>query len=179
MTNKLEKFANDNRAEFDIYQPDPNVWNKISKNTKKPKSIKIHILRYAAAVVIFAFGFTFGNYNKETKENKSIHSLNKTEHIHEASLSESEFYYNSQINNKLKQLEPYFSSDPGLKKDLEYDFNELNQFYNDLKSNLNNDINNEEVIEAMIQSHQMKLEILESLLQQLKQESYESPKIDI
>lgn len=180
MPNELENFVQQNRENFDTFEPSSNVWNNINKEIKKPKVISMKFVRYAAAVAIFAFGFTFGNYNKNS-HNIEIEtpSKNSAGQFQQTKLIESEFYYNTKINNKLIELKPYFASDPKLKQDLEVDFNELDDFYLKLKADLNQNINNEHVIEAMIQSYQMKLEILESLLQQLKDNNHEDIKYDV
>jgi hypothetical protein len=78
------------------------------------------------------------------------------------------------INERLNELKPYFAKDPQLEYDLENDLHELDEYCKNLKSDLKDNVNNEEVIEAMIHSYRMKLEILESLLQQLKRQNNET-----
>ena len=79
----------------------------------------------------------------------------------------------------MNELKPFFTSDPKLKQDIQIDFDELDAFTKQLKTDLNDNINNEHVIEAMIQSYEMKLSILETLLQQLKYDENEEKPIEI
>lgn len=179
MPNELEDFVLKNKEKFDMLEPSNKVWNNINNRIKKPKVISMNFIRYAAAIAIFIFGFTFGNFHSKDFNFSFKNSDKNYDVIQQSKLSESEFYYNTKINNKLIELQPFFASDPKLKQDLEVDFNELDEFYLNLKTNLEQDINNEYVIEAMIQSFQMKLEILESLLQQLKNDNHEDLKYDV
>ena len=49
------------------------------------------------------------------------------------------------------------------------DMEELDEVYNELKEDLKDNASNPEVIEAMILNYRVKLEILEDLLNQLKE----------
>ena len=85
-------------------------------------------------------------------------------------LKEAEYYYQSQVSMKMKELKPYFREVPGLSREVNDDLTELDSVYVSLKRDLADNVANEQVIEAMIQNYRMKLEILEDLLQQLKAE---------
>ncbi|MDA3893347.1 MAG: hypothetical protein PF517_16920 [Salinivirgaceae bacterium] len=179
MNKQLENFVQKNKEAFDIYEPSPKVWNAIHKNTVKPKIRPLTFVKYAAAILIFAVGFALGtNYSKwGSGEKLAKNSQQKFEE--QAQLIESEYYYLTKINEKMVELEPFFAGDPQLEKDIQIDFKELDAFYKQLKSDLDDDINNKNVIEAMIQSYQMKLEILETLLQQLKPNDNEEIEYDV
>lgn len=165
MKDRLEKFVEDNRTAFDLHEPTPAVWKNIEANVLSKKKRTFGYMKYAAAAAIFIIGFTVGT----VKQNFTA-KPNKKELLNQSQIIESEYYYMSQINQRMGQLEPYFASDPKLKQDIQIDFEELDEFYKQLKTDLDDNINNQHVIEAMIQSYEMKLSILETLLLQLKQD---------
>lgn len=168
MKDRLEEFVKENRSDFDLYEPPKKVWETINSNVKQTKIRRIGYAKYAAAIAIFIVGFSIGTFKNKTFQSGGTEKLSKTELIEQSQIIESEYYYVSQINQKMNELKPYFTSDPKLKQDIQVDFDELDAFTKQLKTDLNDNINNEHVIEAMIQSYEMKLSILETLLQQLK-----------
>lgn len=179
MKDPIENFVNKNKQAFDLHEPNSKVWENIAQHTVKKKLLKLHWLKYVAAVIIFLGGFMLGiNYHKNS--NRELLAKVKHHKFQEQSqLIESEYYYVTKINDRLVELEPYFASDPQLKLDIDVDFEELDAFCMQLKTDLEDDINNQYVVEAMIQSYKMKLEILETLLNQLKQQNNEEISIDL
>jgi len=179
MNKHLENFVENNRNDFDFHEPDALIWKSIHKNVKKHKVKPIAFLKYAAALLIFVLGFATGVIQNKKHENKQPYGLNRYELKEQSQIIENEYYYKTRINESLQELEPYFINDPQLKYDIQLDFDELDAFYKKLKNDLNDDINNEHVIEAMVQSYEMKLNILKMLHQQLKQNENEDISYDI
>lgn len=174
MKDQLENFIQENRNEFDLYEPSPQLWDKVKP---KRRSIVPNWSKYvAAAVVVFALGFGSAMFTNSPDRIRLSNAVHTNE---EKQIIENEYYYVNQINNKMQQLQPYFVSDPRLKSDIEVDFEELDNYYNELKGDLQDNINNEFVIEALIQSYQTKLMILESLIEQLKEDDDEDIKVNI
>jgi len=162
----LEEFVKANREDFDVRQPDPSLWLRINPASEKPKANRqIRWLRYAvAAAVIFAFvsaGIYFITGTNPSPE-KLYGELYRE-------IMEAEAYYTGIVDQKYNELTPWLSSSPELKEELDYDLDELDQIYLDLKSDLQDNVGNPEVIDAMIQQYRMKVEILEQLLNQLKE----------
>lgn len=164
----LEKFMLENRKGFDVHNPSPDVWKRINKKVKLKKLNYTRILKYAAAIIIFISGFAIGSFQKGRNTNSLAINTNSTEIIEQLQIVESEYYYITEINARMNELKPFFASDTQLKQDIDTDFKELDTYYNQLKVDLKDNFNNDEVIEAMIHSYQVKLEILELLLIQLK-----------
>lgn len=171
---KLKQFVQDNRADFDLYEPDSHLWEKVKP---KRQSLIPQWAKYAAAaLIVFALGFGSAKFSSSPKRMQLSEAIQSNE---EKQIIESEYYYVNQINERLQQLQPYFVNDPRLKSDLEVDFEELDQYCEELKEDLSDNINNEFVIEALIQSYQTKLLILEGLIKQLKEDENEDIKISI
>lgn len=179
MKDQLENFVNENKEAFDMHEPSPEVWNNVRKNAVKTKIYSLAWIKYAVAIIIFAVGFSLGNKYNNVPKTERIAKINAQKLKEQSQLIESEYYYVTKINDKLIELEPFFASDPQLKQDIDFDFEELDTFYKQLKADLNDDINNQHVIEAMIQSYNMKLELLETLLNQLKPNNDEQQELDI
>ena len=79
-------------------------------------------------------------------------------------LVEAEAYYSAQINLKKDELYRLAGSNPELRREVDMELVDLDQVYNELKDDLNDNAANEAVIEAMIQNYRLKLDILEEML---------------
>ena len=83
-------------------------------------------------------------------------------------LVEARAYYSGQIRNMEDEVYQLAGVDSPISNDIKIEFEELDQVFNELKADLNDDAANEEVVEAMIQNYRIKLQILEDILSQLK-----------
>ncbi|MFP4059823.1 MAG: hypothetical protein ACLFUC_05015 [Bacteroidales bacterium] len=168
MKDKLEKYVEQNRDKFQVFDPDPSLWDNIDKNLKKKKkSVNLYYLitRAAAVVFIFSLSFMVSEYMHQRKDEKI--KIAKTE-INIPELKEAEYYYSSLLQQKMEEISPMLLKDPELKKDINMEINELDSIYNELKKDLHDNIANQEIVEAMIQNYRLKLEILEEILAELK-----------
>lgn len=174
MKDKLEQFAQDHRADFEVYTPSSQVWDKVKpkRHLRVPPMLKYGV----AAVIVFAMGFGSAKYSSSPDRRHLSDAIHTNQ---EKQVIESEYYYVNEINERMQQLKPYFVSDPRLKSDIEVDFEELDTYCQELKDDLDDNINNEFVIEALIQSYQTKLMILESLITQLKQDTNEKVTVNL
>ncbi len=166
MKDRLEEFVRKNREAFDVHEPDPGLWLKIAPEQKKRGRVR-HLtwLRYAAAIAIIFAGFSSGIYflTRQGTGNQDAYSEMYRE------LVESETYYNALAKEKYKELEPYLTSSPEIRDELNTDLEELDDIYLELRKDLKDDVDNPEVIEAMIQNYRTKVMILENLLEILKE----------
>jgi hypothetical protein len=176
MKDRLEDFVVKNREEFDVREPDPSLWLKINPENSRGKNIKrLNWFRYAAAVAVIFASFSAGIYflsGMGSGPEDLYGDLYKE-------ILETEAYYSSMISQKYNELQPYITSSPELKEELDYDLNELDEIYFELKEDLKDNVGNPEVIDAMIQQYRMKVEILEQLLNQIKEKknnNYEEEK---
>ncbi|MFZ5941401.1 MAG: hypothetical protein ACOYXB_12590 [Bacteroidota bacterium] len=166
MNDRLEQFVKENREAFDSHEPNPSLWLRISPSARKERtSRRLRIMRYAAAAALLISAFSAGFYYLGRSSASS--AIEQSAMYRE--LMETEAYYNSLVSQKYTELKPYFAGTPGMEEDLNKDMADLDQICRELKNDLKDDVDNVEVIEAMIQNYRMKLEILEDLLNQLKQ----------
>jgi hypothetical protein len=186
MNDRLEDFVKQHREEFDLREPDPSIWLKISPPPPKadgslsaadgsytagvpaPVSKEKRTLRWlrvaAAIAVIFAgssagiYFLTGGNNDADLYSNAIYMEMQDTEQ-----------YYKQMMAQRYSELEPFLASDPMAHEMLTADMAELDQVYNELQEDLKDNASNPDVIEAMILNYSIKLEILEDLLNQLKE----------
>ncbi|MFC2079948.1 hypothetical protein ACFLRQ_00575 [Bacteroidota bacterium] len=176
MKDRLEDFVLKNREQFDVREPDPSLWLKINPENKGGhKKNRIMWFRYAAAVAFIFASFSAGIYflSGSGSEAEKLYG-----DLYEE-IRETEAYYSTMVNQKYNELQPYITSSPNLKNELDFDLNELDEIYLELKEDLKENAGNPEVIDAMIRQYRMKVEILEQLLDQLKEKktnNYEEEK---
>ena len=167
MSDRLEDFVKQHREQFDLHEPDPSIWLKINPanapiiRERKP----MRWLRVAAAVAMIFAGSTAGIYF--LTGNQAETDQYSSELYRE--IQETEDYYSHMVSQRYDELRPYLVSDPAAKEMLTADMEELDEVYNELKEDLKDNASNPEVIEAMILNYRVKLEILEDLLNQLKE----------
>ncbi|MCK4880174.1 MAG: hypothetical protein KAS82_05925 [Bacteroidales bacterium] len=167
MSDRLEDFVKQHREQFDLHEPDPSIWLKINPASKPvdQKRRPMRWLRIAAAVAMIFAGSTAGIYFLTGE--KAGPDLRSSELYLE--IMETEQYYSQMVSDRYEELKPFLASDPAAKEMLTTDMDELDEVYKELKEDLKDNASNPEVIEAMILNYRVKLEILEDLLNQLKE----------
>ncbi len=167
MSDRLEEFVKQHQEQFDLHEPDPSIWLKINPanapiaRERRP----VNWLRVAAAIAVIFAGFTAGIY--------FLTGSNTGEALYSSDLfmeiRETEQYYNRLVSRRYDELRPFLTGDPAVKEMLTIDMDELDEVCSALKEDLKDNVSNPEVIEAMILNYRVKLEILEDLLNQLKE----------
>lgn len=179
MSDRLEDFVKQHREEFDLREPDPSIWLKINPAnaplTSAPEADRhipvikekrpIRWLRIAAAIAVIFAGSSAGIYFLTGGNNDA--DLYSMEIYME--MQETEQYYKQMMAARYTELEPFLVSDPMANEMLTADMAELDQVYTELEEDLKDNASNPDVIEAMILNYSIKLEILEDLLNQLKE----------
>lgn len=163
--NNLEQFIRENKGQFDDQRPNRSLWLEIERNLDKSvenkKIFRLSFFKIAASVVlILSVGVLIGiNYSASSKEMNYTISPEMKQYRDEA-------FYNTQVIRKLDQL-----TDPTIKRNVENDLKQLDEIYNELKSEMLNTqyANSSMMIDAMIQNHKTKVEILENILNKQNQ----------
>lgn len=167
MSDRLEDFVRQHREQFDLREPDPSVWLKINpaRTPVLQERRPMRWLRVAAAVAMIFAGSTAGIYflaGGQAEKDRYSSELYRE-------IQETESYYRQMVNQRYDELKPFLVSDPAAEEMLQMDMAELDEVYSQLKEDLKDNASNPEVIEAMILNYRVKLEILEDLLNQLKE----------
>ena len=167
MSDRLEDFVRQHREEFDLREPDPSVWLKINPaNAPVVKEAKADALVEGGCCHCRDLCRILGGYLLPDRR-KSEADLYSNELYME--MQETEAFYTRMVTERYKELKPFLASDPVANEMLTADLEELDQVYMELKNDLKDNISNPEVIEAMVLNYRIKLEILEDLLNQLKE----------
>jgi len=175
MKDKLEKFILNNLEEFDSREPDIKLWNKIESNIRPRKSIRFKFILSRAAAVLLIFLISY-MINRFTYEGFPKISFSRDKEIEIPELREAENYYTGVLNEKLDEIKPILAACPALEEELNYDLNQLDSLYSELKNDLKDNIANQEVIDAMIQNYRLRISILEEILSEIKPDKDESDK---
>ena len=166
MKDRLEQFINENREQFDPFEPDEKLWSGIQNNISMQPTVtnwsKI-LWRAAAVLIIFGASFTLSEFLHQKR------SVLVEQEMPE--LMEAEIYYTGMLNEKLQQLAPLIENQPEIGRTLEQDLSELDSIYTELQKDLRDNIANDEVVEAMIQNYILKIQILEDLLEYMDETS--------
>lgn len=175
MKDRFEKFISENHEQFDSFEPDPKIWEKVEKNLRVNRKFnwKVALKRAAIVLLIFSVSYAANEMIHRYSVNKSIASGKTSIDNSIPGLGEAEAYYTSLINQKMDELKPVIDNCPSLQEELNYDMSELDSVYIDLKKDLKDNMANQEVIEAIIENYRLKISILEDLLKEMPANSDE------
>ena len=168
-TDNLKKFVGLNRQDFEVHQDAPDDWNAIEsrldavdKASQKGRNVSVP-LRYlvrAAAVISIVFGtVVYAAWVQWEQQHQAVMMTSE--------LAEAEYYYNNLIAVKVAEISRIDRSAEAI---IFQDMEMLDEAFKSLKADLQDNADNEEVVEAMIANYQIKLEILEQILSQLKKD---------
>jgi hypothetical protein len=163
----LEKFIRENKTAFNSEEPNEGHEFRFQKrlvtNAQNSRRLIHPVLEYVAvaAVVIFiAITILFTKDAEPTS--KSMLSLDITSN----EFTEARYYYQVEINNHYNKLvEDCQSDNNDLIADVEYDFASLDEDYEQLLVEFNDNPGDDRVKSAIIQVYQQKLEILSLVIE--------------
>ncbi|MFQ3578887.1 MAG: hypothetical protein SNJ71_01945 [Bacteroidales bacterium] len=186
---KLSEYISTHRKEFDIYEPSPEIWSRIEKSGDLPKPLKkknvffVLSTRAAAVAIIFVSSFFLHRYiDYRDVENPPVavqsQSSNTTVSEEYTEFEEAQTYYVHKVSNKIKELEHYAKDYPGIMDEIKVEIETLDSKFTSLQSDLKDGVAQGEIIDAMIQTYRLKLEILEKITQMLKEKEVKSNNTD-
>ncbi len=153
------KIKNALKNQHTTFENKGNLWQKIENNLhlKSNWQWKL-IVRYAAvlipALLIISFLFT---QNNMSKSEQYFQKLNKD-------FEEKEFYYNTLILNKYEELEMIPHEDMDMLSLFFEELKQLDELYNKQKEELISSGYNQEIIESMLETKKLKLDILNTII---------------
>ncbi|UKJ07574.1 hypothetical protein [Solitalea lacus] len=161
MKYRLERFVDEHREEFDVYEPSANVWRSIDKSMRnEPKIIKLKFnWRIAAAVaIVIGFGFTlFRISNRAPQPEDTLARVNPE-------YAQTAFHMAALIEIKREELKRIEKEQPELYKEFSEDLQRLDKNYQNMKIQLGGAANQEKLVEAMIQNLQLQIDLLNQQL---------------
>ena len=177
----LEKFIQENRDQLDPELP-KGLWEKIEPQSKKQRLFSktwMNVASIAAGVLLLVslgISYFYGNddngpvHSEPTVAQKSDEVIKEDVNLGEISpeYAEIEMHYASLVNDRVEELNR-LNPDPDLMEEIE----ELEEEYELLKKELGSGGNDAQIIEAMIDNYRIKLQLLEDILDHLKDINHE------
>jgi len=178
---KLEQFVRKNAGGFDSLEPPQMAWDTIERELRADKKTTFKlwsvVWKAAAAVLIFASAWLLKDYTDHKKHSgHEINSAQAAGNPQLGELSDAEAYYTTQINSRQAELAVYARQHPEIIEDLKQEFREMDKNKAELKRDLAESNADEKVVEAIILSYRVKLEILEQMLIELRKAKEPAPK---
>jgi hypothetical protein len=197
MNDRLKEFVSENREDFDVFEPRPELWQEICSELKtqsfqekasreEAKVISINFgerlnfstdflfMRVAATIVLLlACGITLWMVKQNSPAaNKTVAAASEQAQLNQIApeLAEVEVYYTSQINKKREELSDYDMKILGLDeaRSIDRELARLDSSYTQLKTQLYTTPNTDQVMGAMVQNLQIRIEVLNRQLEVLK-----------
>ena len=175
---KLKGFIDSHKEEFEE-QPRRDLWSSIEAELDDEGAqsdggnIRKFISWAAAAVLLFGVGYGMfklgGMQSPIAEEQVEVPEKIEQPEITIASISadmaEVEQYYITEVHEKMDELKNY-EIDEDILAEIEF----LQEEFDALKGEIGRSVNPEIIIQAMIDNYRLRLEILENLLEELKEE---------
>ncbi len=160
---KLEKIIIDNRNSFDTLEPDnehlKRFEDRLNNYNKKRNNFSFTYLLKAASVTILIGLSSLWVYDNLISQNEKTLSNISPEY------RDVETYYTTQVNNKINQINQINHYNTEKQKELfKEEFTDLDSLYINLQKELKTNPNDERVINAVIHHYQMKIDILNNIL---------------
>lgn len=173
MPNRLEKFIESHRDEFDSEEMSAESWKKVESKINPGKRVDNKISKTwwaaAASILILISVVSYLTLTRSTKNDNGVVKkipLPSKEIIDgvDTSYTNQMFLYAYIIEIKQQELNKRQKVNPDLYKEFLKDDNQLDSSYNFLKSELSRNPNKELLLEAMIQNLQLKINLLSTQL---------------
>ena len=166
----LDKIIQENRSVFDSFEPSEGHFERFEQKltglNKQKKTFTIGYILKAAVVALLVV--LSGLYVYETfSPNKMKQGIALSDVSPE--YNEVEIYYTKLVSQKYNEISQFQFLDSTQKSMLMKELNEMGLIYENLKKDLTTNPNDERVINAMIQHYQVKVEVMNQILNQLQQ----------
>ncbi len=164
-TRKLEEIIRKNAAVFDSEEPSANHYEKFLKklddshhNVKKDRYIRI-LTHVASVAAVFLLVVSIILLHRQSSDDNLSQKL-------PAEVTEIENFFQYQIESNLRSLNSSLKNCPVQKQNLQSCFKELDRSFKTIQNDLMENPGNEQVLNALINNYQTKLEIMEQISRQ-------------
>ncbi len=169
----LEEFIRQNRSGFEEEGPGPDIWARLEKQLPQPKKEKGRVVAMMArhwwkAAILVALLANAGLLLKYMNTKQEVAVV-----IPE--IREMETYYSARIEQKLEELKQLPATETGLDSLTMHELELRNDTYKMLEKELAANPGNERIRAAMIRYYQMKLDLLEKILDEHGKYTNDSP----
>jgi hypothetical protein len=163
----LEKYIVEMRDQMNSDEPDPGHLKRFKARIENSKSrsrrINVrHALQIAASVaVILASGIVI------VKSSKGSNKVALTPVLNE--FQETSTFYATQVNDRYKDISSFDFASAEEKQMLLDELSEMDSYYQELLKEFDANPGDEQVMNALIHHYQLKIEVMDQIIQQLNQ----------
>lgn len=161
----LEEFIKNNKGQFDDDAPSPDIWNRIQAERKptlpmvEPQSNQtFRVLKIAASFLILALA-AFGSYKLAAPSKITVATIDGAP----THLAEMDAYYQKQVSMSLTKVEAILD-DTKIVEEVKNELQLLDIEKAKLLDDYTQNTNKKEVVEALINTYRMKLQVLENIV---------------
>ncbi|MFB6453675.1 hypothetical protein ACE38W_00260 [Chitinophaga sp. Hz27] len=174
MSDNFERFIQQNRAAFDQPGPSSRVWEAMEKELgQQEKGRVVRMLSKnwfkAAVIAVLLINagvlFLFVKHRQQASNNVAVMF---------PEMQEAQVYYSSRIEARLDSIRSYPADELGLDSTSRKELELKNDTYKMLEKELKNNPGNERIRAAIIRYYQLKLDLLDKILEDL-QERHAAP----
>lgn len=163
----LEKLITENKDQFNDHLPPPDLWDNIEKGIVEEKAKQFSIVKFlsagVAAIALLIVGVWLGvNFSGDDMD-KALSNSSFTDY------KQTEQYYSVQVKNYLEEI-----NELDTESNIEEELKQLDEVYQELRDELlHSEIRNQDVIiNAMIKNYQVKVGMLERILEKTKTKEF-------
>ncbi len=161
---KLEEFISGNREKFGDKVDADGIWAGVEAGLQERPVRKVKIWQIAAAAaILIAVSVSVYNGSEDAvtvpmncEADVSLKSVSNE-------LAEVELYYTASIEEKMAQVKAM-----GVEQTYLVEVEELDNEFHTLKADMCESMDNERVVEAMLMNYKMRLEILQSIIDEVE-----------
>lgn len=164
---ELEKFIIENKEQFNDHLPSPDVWANIEKGINEEKTKKFSLIKFlgagAAAIGLLLVGLWCGISFEVDDMDRAISNSSFADY------KQTEQYYSLQVKNYVNEINELDNDNK-----IEDELKQLDEVYEELRDELiNAEIKNQDIIiNAMINNYQLKIGMLERILDKTKTKEF-------
>ncbi|MEF8846785.1 MAG: hypothetical protein V5A59_15020 [Bacteroidales bacterium] len=165
----LEDIIRSHRSEFDDMEPPEGHFERFDQKlrtyNRRKRLFNWNVILKAAvvAVLVVLSGLWVSDRISEQQTPESL-ALEKVS----PEVKEAHFYYSSLMEKKYEQIKQFDFRDEEQKEMLLNELQDMNSIYVNIKEDLRTNPNDPRVINALIRHYQMKLEVMNQILDQLQ-----------
>ena len=164
---KFEKFIKQNKSKFNDHTANTSkMWNAISMELDKPKTKVVPLWKSTFFKVAVSVIIVLGVLSI-VKLSVGVNS-NSTNNLAFTELQEINYHYQKMIESQINLLQKNTNLSASNKEEFLNFIDELDEENKLLILDLNDDLDNELVLEAIVNNYKKRIELIENLLQQIK-----------
>lgn len=166
---KLEDIIRSNRAKFNDLEPSEGhfdrFYQKLHKYNRRKRLFSWNVILKAAAVAVLVVLSGLWVYDRidqqQSPERLALENVSPE-------VREAHFYYSSLMDKKYEQIKEFDFRSEEQKELLLNELQDMDSIYVNIKEDLRTNPNDPRVVNALIRHYQMKLEVMNQILEQLR-----------